>query len=73
MSNVELVRQAYHDFAAGNIEAVMAIMHPEIEWRQSKGLPFIAGDGVFVGPQAVVENVFAPIPDHYEGFHIDIQ
>lgn len=73
MSNVELLKQAYQNFAEGNIEAVVAIFHPEIEWNQSQGFPFISGDGVFIGPQAVVQNVIAQIPEHYEGFHIDIQ
>ena len=29
MSNVELLKQAYQNFAEGNIEAVVAIFHPE--------------------------------------------
>ena len=30
------------------------------------------GDGIFRGPEAVVENVFAQIPEHFEGFRIEI-
>ena len=30
-------------------------------------------DGLFIGPDAVVQNVLAQIPEHYEGFQIDIQ
>ena len=73
MNNVELLEQAYQNFAAGNIEAVVAIFHPEIEWNESQGLPFINGDGVFIGPGAVVENVLVQIPEHYDEFQIDIQ
>ena len=31
MDNLEIAKKAYQDFAAGNVEAVVAIMHPEIE------------------------------------------
>jgi ketosteroid isomerase-like protein len=73
MNNVELLEQAYQDFGAGKIEAVVAIFDPEIEWNESQGLPFINGDGVFVGPSAIVENVLVEIPKHYDGFQIDIR
>ncbi len=73
MSNVELLRKAYQDFAEGNIEAVVAIFHPDIEWNNCQGLPHISGDGVSIGPNAVVQENLAPIPEHFEGFHIEIQ
>ena len=73
MNNVELVKQGYQDFADGNIEAVLAIWHPEIEWNECQGFPHISGDGLFIGPNAVVQDVLALIPEQFEGFHIDIQ
>ena len=73
MNNVELLKQAYHNFAEGNVEAVLALFHPEIEWNGCKGFPYISGDGLFIGPNSVVQNVFAQIPEYYEGFHIDIK
>ena len=73
MNNVELVKQGYQNFAEGNVEAVLAVFHPEIEWNECKGFPFISGDGLFIGPDAIAQNVFAQIPENYEGFNIDIQ
>ena len=73
MNNVELVKQGYQYFAEGNVEAVLALFHPEIEWNECKGFPFVSGDGLFIGPNAIVQNVFAQIPENYEGFNIDIQ
>jgi ketosteroid isomerase-like protein len=73
MSNVDLLKQGYQNFADGNVEAVLAVFHPDIEWIQCTGFPFITGDGRYVGPNAVVENIFAPIPVHYDGFNIEIQ
>ena len=73
MNNVELVKQGYQNLAEENVEAVLAVFHPEVEWNECKGFPFLSGDGLFIGPNAIVQNVFAQIPEHYEGFHIDIQ
>jgi ketosteroid isomerase-like protein len=66
MNNVELVKQGYQYFAEGNVEAVLALFHPEMEWNECKGFPHIAGDGLFIGPDAIVQGVLALI-------HIDIQ
>jgi len=73
MNNVELLQHTYQNFAIGNVEAVLAAFHPEIEWSGSKGFPYIPDDVPLVGPNAVVQNVFARIPEFYESFTIDIQ
>jgi len=70
---VELIKQGYQYFAEGNVEAVLALFHPEMEWNECKGLPYISGDGLFVGPNAVLQNVFAKIPENIEGFQVDVQ
>jgi ketosteroid isomerase-like protein len=72
MSNTDLLKQGYKDFSAGNVEAVLAKFHPQIEWQQCTGFPFITGIGRFVGPDEIVKNIFAQIPEHYEGFRIEI-
>lgn len=73
MNNVELVKQGYKLFAKGDIEGVSALFHPEIEWNASQGLPYIEGDGVFIGPSAIAQNVFAKVPQNIDNFHIEIQ
>ena len=73
MDNVSLLKQAYQNFAEGNIEAVVAVMHKDIEWNEAKSFPYPAGNGVVRGPQNVVKEIFAQIPVYYENFHIDIQ
>ncbi len=72
MTNVELVKQAYANFATGNVPGVLAIFDPAIEWLESKGMPFVTGDGVFTGPEAIVANVFMQLPVHFDGFKIVI-
>ena len=72
MNNVELVTEGYKHFAEGNVEAVLALFHPELEWDECQGFPYISGDGIFIGGNAVVQGVFAKIPENMDGFHIDI-
>jgi ketosteroid isomerase-like protein len=72
MSNVDILKMGYQYFAEGNIEGVLTLFDPEIEWNECKGFPFIDNDGTYIGHQAVVENIFAQIPEHYDGFNIDI-
>ena len=72
MSNLEKLKQGYKDFAAGNVDAVLSIWQPNIVWNESKGMPFIEGDGIFVGGKAIVEGVFAHIPEYFENFNIEI-
>lgn len=72
MTNVELIKQGYANFAAGNVEGVLAIWDPAIEWHECKGMPFVKGDGIFVGADAIVKNVFMNIPLYIDGFNIAI-
>lgn len=70
MTNVDLVKEAYSHFATGNVPAVLAMFDPAIEWHECKGMPFVKGDGVFTGPEAIVTNVFMNLPVYFDGFNI---
>jgi ketosteroid isomerase-like protein len=72
MTNVDLVKQAYSNFAEGNVEAVLAVFDPAIEWHECKGMPFVKGDGIFIGHEAIVNNVFMNLPVYFDGFNVSI-
>jgi len=72
MTNVDLIKQAYSNFAAGNVKGVLAMFDPAIEWHECKGMPFVKGDGIFIGPEAVVTNVFMNLPVSFDGFNIAV-
>ena len=57
-THVELVRDIYDAFAAGDVDAVFAAMTPDIEWDEAEGMPY---GGVYHGREAIVSNVFGPI------------
>lgn len=54
-TNKEIVAAAYASFATGDVPAVLGVLADGIEWTEADGFPLA---GTFVGPQAVVENVF---------------
>jgi ketosteroid isomerase-like protein len=72
MTNVELVKQGYLDFASGNIEAVLATWDPGMEWHECKGMPFVEGDGIYIGPESILTNVLMKLPVFFDGFSIEV-
>jgi uncharacterized protein len=54
-TNKDIVAGVYASFATGDVPAVLEIMDDRIEWNEADGFPLA---GTFVGPQAVVDNVF---------------
>lgn len=72
MTNVDLVKQAYSHFSTGNVGAVLALFDSAIEWHECKGMPFVKGDGIFIGPEAIVTNVFMNLPVFFDGFNISV-
>lgn len=72
MTNVEIVKEAYNSFATGNVPAVLALFDTAIEWHECKGMPFVKGDGIYTGPDAIVANVFMQLPVYFDGFNIAV-
>lgn len=73
MKNIDLAKTGYEKFAEGDIEGVLAMFDHKMEWHECNGFPFIEGDGVFKGPEAVAKGVFSKIPEHYDDFNIEIE
>jgi ketosteroid isomerase-like protein len=72
MDNVEIIKLGYQYFAEGNVEAVLGLFNPDIVWDECTGFPYVTGDGIYKGPAAIVQGVFAMIPEHFEGFHVEV-
>lgn len=58
MRPVEIVKRSYAAFADGDLDGVVADLHPDIEWQQAQGLPH---GGVYHGVGAVRVNIFEPL------------
>lgn len=55
MTNKEIIQGIYQAFATGDVPAVVGAFADDIAWTESDGFPLA---GTYIGPQAVVENVF---------------
>ena len=73
MNNLEIIQKGYKLFAEGNVPEVLALFDPKIEWSECNGFPYIKGDGISIGPDAILQDVFAQIPLHFEGFNIEVK
>lgn len=62
MSNLEATRRSYEAFARGDMDGVVADLHPEIEWHQAQGLPH---GGLYRGIDEVRRAVFEPLHDEW--------
>jgi uncharacterized protein len=56
--SITAARRSYEAFARGDLDAVLADMHDEIEWQQAQGLPH---GGVYNGIADVRANIFDPL------------
>ena len=67
--NLNIVRGMYEAFGLGNIGGVIAALDPQVEWLEAEH--FIYDDGnPYLGPNAVLEGVFARIRDEWDGFRV---
>jgi len=62
MTAVDIVKRSYEAFALDDLDAVMADMHPDIEWHQAQGLPH---GGVYHGLQEVRRAIFDPLDEEW--------
>ncbi len=69
--NVELVRAIYDAFAAGDIPGVLARMSHDIVWNEADNFPYADGNP-YIGPDAVLQGVFARCASEWDGFAVEI-
>lgn len=65
MTNTEIIRGVYDAFARGDVPGVLAAMDPSVNWTEAKGFPY---GGTYIGPDAILENVFMKFGTEWEGF-----
>lgn len=67
VNNKEIIRQLYESFASGDVPAVVAAFDNNISWIEADGFPLA---GTYIGPQAVVENVFMRLGDFSDNWGV---
>jgi ketosteroid isomerase-like protein len=70
VSAKETAARLYELIPKGDIEGIVALMDPNIEWTEAAGFPYA---GTYHGPQAVLENVLGRIGSEWDGFRADLE
>lgn len=67
--NSALIDGLYKAFATGNIPGVLGAMDANIHWNEAEGNAYAIGNP-YIGPEAVLNGVFAPIMEDHEYFNL---
>lgn len=70
MNNKEIVQSIYKSLASGDVAAVTALFADDISWTEADGFPLA---GTYIGPQAVVENVFMRLGEFSDNWEVVIE
>ncbi|MTE27878.1 nuclear transport factor 2 family protein [Winogradskyella ouciana] len=65
--NASIINSVYELFSKGDIPAVLALMDDEIVWNEAESNSLADGNP-YIGPDAVLNGVFARIGERYKSF-----
>ena len=68
MDNVSKLKSIYEAFARGDIPSVLGALSPDIHWHQAEGNPYQPSGEAWVGPDAVMKNLFMRLGGDWDGF-----
>jgi uncharacterized protein len=70
MSNVGLVQDVYEAFGRGDVPTVLGAFDTNIEWREAEGNPYEPSGKAWVGPDAILQNLFVKLGADWDGFTV---
>ena len=59
----------YEAFGRGDVEHVLARLDPNVDWIETEAEDILT-HGRFASPHAVLQGVFAKVPEHFESFEL---
>ena len=68
-NNVQRIENLYAAFAVGDVPTVLAGLDENVVWNEAEGNVYADGNP-YIGPQAVLNGVFARIGADYEYFNL---
>lgn len=68
--NVDRAREIYQAFGKGDVATVLGMFDQRIEWRQAEGNPYRPDGSPWIGPQAVLTNLFMRLGSEWDGFTV---
>lgn len=70
MDNVSLLKNLYEAFGRGDVPAVLGAMSPQMKWHEAEGNPYMPSGEAWVGPDAVLTNLFMKLGTEWDGFTV---
>ncbi len=67
MGNTDTVRAAYAALEVGDVAGVLGTLAEDVEWTEAEGFPLA---GTYRGHDEVVQRVFMPLVEQYDGFTV---
>jgi ketosteroid isomerase-like protein len=72
MSEVDIVRKIYRDFAAGDAAAILAVFADDVEFRLAEGHPYRGSAHAWRGKDAVGKCFFAVAGPEWDAWSIGV-
>ncbi len=69
LPNVEIVQHLYDAFISRDIDTVLRLLDPAVEWGQPEVLPW---GRLYRGPQQVLD-FFGKVNEHVDGLRVDVE
>jgi ketosteroid isomerase-like protein len=70
MSGSEMLQSLYEAFGRGDMPTVVGAMALDIHWHEAEGNPYMPSGEPWVGPDAIVTNLFTRLGDEWNGFTV---
>jgi len=65
--NMQVIGRLYNAFATGDMPTVLGLMHPKMVWNEAESNSLADGNP-YVGPDAILEGVFARLGANHDHF-----
>jgi ketosteroid isomerase-like protein len=70
VSNADVVKGIYEAFSRGDVQTVLGAMDPGIEWREAESSPYMPSGEAWLGPDAVLNNLFVKLVSEWDAFAV---
>jgi len=70
MSGADFLAGMYDAFGRGDLPTVLGAWHPQIQWFEAEGNPYMPSGEPWTGPDAVVANLLSRLGEDWDGFTV---
>lgn len=70
MKGREMMAGLYEAFGRGDVPVVLGAMDGQIHWHEAESNPYMPSGDAWVGPDAIVTNLFMKLGEDWDGFTV---